>query len=567
MMVKKGVKVKISTMIITQVIISVILMMVLGFVSMTNGENSQRASNELFDITNKSDKYISKVEKNILEIRIQVIKGMCGEYTPSLDAVIKEKNEGINEMIAGYRALPGLTAAEDTALNDIEASSKKYIVSWERIRDKIINKVAVSVEDNTSLTNDSVNIVKALDEASKANIKAFNEDKVIIENNINGTRNKIFYIMIGTILILGILSYVVIRYIKSSVTDFRGILQEVSDLDLSIDIKGDKTEFGQMKNVLGSTVKDISLVMSNIKDKSYGVGDRAGMLSASSIQISGSMEEVSKAIQEVASGANQQSENLQIVSDKIDILSDGLVSITTSVVEVDKSTDEAVKSARQGSIELEGIVSSIDNIKDSFKDVTVKIKELSQNIESVSRITGIIDSIAGQTNLLALNAAIEAARAGETGRGFAVVADEVRKLAEQSQEAVKDINGLINKVTNESRIVEVTTNSVNADLEIQATNIGSSIEGFKLIIEAIEAIAPQVTMVIHKIQDLNQTKSDLLTAVAETAAISEEFTATSQEIAASSEEVAASSEEVESTAKSLLNESEDMIGMINKFKL
>ena len=85
-------------------------------------------------------------------------------------------------------------------------------------------------------------------------------------------------------------------------------------------------------------------------------------------------------------------------------------------------------------------------------DAVEQIRNLDAQMHEIGKIVKLISDIANQTNLLALNAAIEAARAGDAGRGFAVVAGEVKNLAGESRLATANIEEVIARLMEGSKM-------------------------------------------------------------------------------------------------------------------
>jgi methyl-accepting chemotaxis protein len=123
--------------------------------------------------------------------------------------------------------------------------------------------------------------------------------------------------------------------------------------------------------------------------------------------------------------------------------------LTSSVIEISRQVQESARMA--------------GDAVDQARTTNDRVGELSKAAGRIGDVVELINTIAGQTNLLALNATIEAARAGDAGRGFAVVASEVKALAEQTAKATGEISQQI------SGIQAATGESVSAIRAISGT--------------------------------------------------------------------------------------------------
>ncbi|WP_129600160.1 methyl-accepting chemotaxis protein [Anaerophilus nitritogenes] len=156
--------------------------------------------------------------------------------------------------------------------------------------------------------------------------------------------------------------------------------------------------------------------------------------------------------------------------------------LTESITNLAKVVKQVTESINQ-------VASSAENLAETGQNAIMRVQELNKKQNDTTEILEFIKGIATQTNLLGLNAAIEAARAGENGRGFGVVAEEIRKLADQSQDAVKNIQKIITEMNTTVGHISNTIESTGAISEEQAASteeISSSMDQINTSVRALE---------------------------------------------------------------------------------
>lgn len=284
---------------------------------------------------------------------------------------------------------------------------------------------------------------------------------------------------------------------------FKGILE------LKDDIRQDSTSAKLSLNELSTFTNSMYDITEKMKKTTDEIAEYSGQVSELAIKQETSTEEL----------LEQTNKNI------------------TSLKEVVKSEDnnkrELNKSAEKIKNSHLSIYNSSEAIKDSLKSFT-KVKERGRGLENkakdITKIVSLVSGISDQTNLLALNASIEAARAGEQGRGFAVVAEEVRKLAEQSQQAVKDINNnivsfvseishLVNSIENQYVVLEKETNSLE-----KASNISSEAN------ELVQTVSDETNKTIFQLNDEVKSVDSMLTTIDYLAQIAVENAASSSQV-------------------------------------
>lgn len=247
----------------------------------------------------------------------------------------------------------------------------------------------------------------------------------------------------------------VMKYAAYKVLDNQSILVMTADEDEILhgvtDMKIyllEKDEIGVMGRAISEMCTNLRNLVSNIEGVSVQITGNVNEVKAISEEINNKCTDNSATTQQLAAGMQETSASTETINSNIDHMKESAGQIRDLVINGEQSSVEVKKRAENLKATTIEATERTTKMYQNISEKTEQALEGSKAVDKINELTNAIMDISSQTSLLALNASIEAARAGEAGKGFAVVATEIGGLANQTSEAISNINIIIADIHN-----------------------------------------------------------------------------------------------------------------------
>lgn len=293
-----------------------------------------------------------------------------------------------------------------------------------------------------------------------------------------------------------------------------------------------KDDFGQLANALETMRESVRSLLAQVKSEAANIDKVVETIDTNVYNLNAEIEDVSATTEELAASSEETAASAE--------------QINGMTQQIEEAAREIAIRAQDGATESQDIhkravktkddtVENRQKIKQMMSDIRVNLEQALEDAKVVDQIGVLADSIlniTAQTNLLALNASIEAARAGEAGKGFAVVAEEIRVLAEQSKDAVANIQAVTENV---NKAVGNLTNDSNRLLDFVDTDIVECLNGFEKMADDYNMDASNINDLVS---DFSATSEELVASISNITQSIEGITAASNDSATGTTNIA-----------------------------
>lgn len=272
--------------------------------------------------------------------------------------------------------------------------------------------------------------------------------------------------------------------------------------------------------VLFGTVEEKGREVENVLSKVQVVSDN---LYAAGSALTSISENESAAAEELAATSVHLVESSNILSSKTDESMANLSElrewsdvVAENVEKVETTSKDLLDKSMDNQRLLNNLHSINGEVSESMKATTDIAQKLSDAVQEIGTTLELISDISSSTNLLALNASIEAARAGEAGRGFAVVATEVGNLANSTQDSLKEVETVIQRV--QSNVKEITM-----QVEENSSKLGTQSEYFANVFQSMQDMIELLNVSVSAINTMGDAHNKQAEVIRNTVSINQDI--------------------------------------------
>lgn len=376
---------------------------------------------------------------------------------------------------------------------------------------------------------------------------------------------------IGVLVICSILGFIVAMQLVKPIERTTKKVTRLAELDFTAQedkkVRIRKDEAGVMNQAIITLQQELGSVISNINDQCSKLYNSAGNMAQSVEETLNTVEQVEKAVNEIAEGATSQAHETQTATEQI-IVMGNMIQETNADVEELRENARGMRSAGEQAMEILNALGAVNQqTKDAIAVIARQTDVTNESAMKIKTAVDIITDIAEETNLLSLNASIEAARAGEQGRGFAVVAGQIQKLAEQSNQSAQQITGIIELLIHETQRSVETMTEVKEVIEKQDENVSQTEKAFEGVKAGIDQSIEGIRTIARRTSELDEARVKVVDVVQNLTAIAEENAASTEETSASATEMGAIMGSMDSNARELNEVADELHNTIAKFKI
>ena len=535
-------KLRIFYQILVIILIMLSCVFIDGYSNLGIIDQMQETSSQVFGESMQMSDALFNLNKDVLELKIDYLEALNNKEEFIIRTLSLVNFDSYIYHIKRFD--PNSATKIERSVNDIEKVLKEPI-----------NK------ENYNKLNDSMYFVFLTINSLDNKMKDSTAQRMVFGNRFSqGSKEKTILMLLISFIISLTLGLVIATSISRPMQSMAKATNLLATGDLSFNVNARGCyEATVMVGGFNRALTGLRLLIKGIDQESEYIITASKELKDASFESGRSASEVARAMEELASGANEQSDQINQAVSSVTELSELVQKVSMDTVNIAVSSEKMSDAAVVGQKVTNDIANEINQLYQSTKEVAAVIEALNRTSGEINEITSVIGGIAEQTSLLALNAAIEAARAGDQGKGFSVVAKETGKLAEQSKQSASMIADLIKDMSLKTRhAVEVIQKGIER-VEAGKSLAGEATVTFSDIFKDLRDVLAQIDTVASSARYMSEKNEQVISAITMISAISEESMASTEEVSATAQEQSAAAEEVSSLA-------ENLAGIANKLK-